>query len=246
MNRLRQNLGRFPPTSPVTSKTLPGRGYRFIASIQATVQKAGSGDGVRDSRSERSNRHPRRSCQKRSLAAVGSRRLESSPVLAGAYIATKPAASRESGLYKTSSDTPAQHLFPPDGYALEAGSSRSDFSGRSSPDGARLAFYGHWMPSGAFQTFIRDLDAHESRPPLPIADIRIQFFWAPDGRSLFPDRERQLAAPALSKAIPSRSFATQPPHDAHGPRCSARNLLISGAHERTLTVPVSGGHARSL
>jgi hypothetical protein len=52
-------------------------------------------------------------------------------------------------------------VMPPNGYALEGGSSHQTFA--LSPDGTRLAFTA-MNASGIFETFVRDLDSMDSSP----------------------------------------------------------------------------------
>jgi len=152
-------------------------------------------------------------------------------VVAGYLAANRP-------LARSGSPTPTLQfsIFPPDGYALEAGSSRQTFA--LSPDGARLAFTA-MNESGAFQTFIRDLDGHESRP-LANSNYSYTVFWAPDGRSLFQTVLGSVRRSAL-EGDSYQVICNTPPLMLTG-AVLAQNLLISG-RSTSYIVPVAGGHA---
>ena len=174
VNRLRQVLGD-SAERPRYIETIPGRGYRFIAPTQDAVSKPvlvvtpasapiDVGNGLTAVTSL-----PKRMFSPWWIAAgvlAG---------LAGGYLAAHRAPV-------SSLAQPVRFgISPPNGYALESGSSRQTFA--LSPDGTRLAFTA-MDTSGVFQTFIRDLDALDSRP-LANSVGSYSVFWAPDSRSLF-------------------------------------------------------------
>jgi len=153
--------------------------------------------------------------------------------LVGGYLVANRPQARSGG------QTLQLSIFPPNGYALEAGSSRQTFA--LSPDGARLAFTA-MDASGAFQTFIRDLDAHESRP-LANSNYSYTVFWAPDGRSLFQTVRGSLRRTALA-GDSYQVLCDTPPIMLMG-ALLAPNLLISG-RSTNFIVPLSGGTPHSV
>jgi Tol biopolymer transport system component/DNA-binding winged helix-turn-helix (wHTH) protein len=231
MNRLRQALGD-SADQPRYIETLPGRGYRFLATVQASVQKpvlvmASAPVAPEIEPAAPVVVHPKRKAWPLWIATAG--------VIAGlvaGYLATR--SPRSSG-----APTLQLSIFPPEGYALEAGSSRQTFA--LSPDGARLAFTA-MNASGAFQTFIRDLDAHESRP-LANSLYSYTVFWAPDGRSLFMTKQGSLQRTSL-EGDSYQVLCDTPPIMLMG-ALLAPNLLISGRTTNYI-VPVSGGTPRAV
>ena len=134
--------------------------------------------------------------------------------------------------------TTRSSISPPNGYALEAGSSRQTFA--LSPDGTLLAFSA-MDASGAFQTFIRDLDALESRP-LANSIGSYTLFWAPDGRSLFTTIDGSVRRTALDDD--SYQVVCDTPALTLTGAVLGPNLLIS-ARSANFVVPVSGGTPRA-
>jgi Tol biopolymer transport system component/DNA-binding winged helix-turn-helix (wHTH) protein len=172
MNRLRQALGD-SADHPRYIETLPGRGYRFIASIQdATTPDTVTRPVLVMPPAPESNPVPAAAGKFSPRWLIAAVMVVSS---AGVYLAAiRPNATATAPVLRFS-------ISPPDGYALEAGSSRQTFA--LSPDGKRLAFSA-MDASGVFQAFVRDLDALDSRP-VPNARGAYHVFWAPDGRSVF-------------------------------------------------------------
>jgi Tol biopolymer transport system component/DNA-binding winged helix-turn-helix (wHTH) protein len=232
MNRLRQTLGD-SANQPHYIETLAGRGYRFVATVQATGQKpvlvmasAPVAPEVEPAQPVTVPRE-RKAWPRWILAAV---------VIAGlavGYLATNRPQAR------SGAPTLQLSIFPPIGYALEAGSSRQTFA--LSPDGARLAFTA-MDTSGAFQTFIRDLDAHESRP-LANSNYSYTVFWAPDGRSLFQTVRGSLRRSALD-GDSYQVLCDTPPIMLTGALLGP-SLLISG-RSANFIVPESGGTPQSV
>jgi eukaryotic-like serine/threonine-protein kinase len=236
MNRLRQALGD-SADQPRYVETLAGRGYRFIASVQATVQKpllvmtaALVAPEVEPAAPivpapSWAGREPAPQERKRWPLWIAAAALIAG--LVGGYLATRRPAS-------SGAPTLRYVISPPSGYALEAGSSRQTFA--LSPDGARLA-YTAMDASGAFQTFIRDLDGLESRP-LANSIYSYTVFWAPDGRSLFQTVRGKLRRSAL-EGDSYQVLCDTPPIMLMGALLGP-NLLISG-RSANFVVPISGG-----
>jgi hypothetical protein len=156
MNRLRQVLGD-SADQPRYIETLPGRGYRFIATVDEQEDKldlvvrppteAVSAVTPGPSPPSQPSRGRFRGW---SLAAVGV-----VSAAAGAYlVAAHPSVKSDISTVRFSVSVPT-------GFALEPGSSRQTLA--LSPDGARLAFSAMDV-SGVFQAFVRELDALEARP----------------------------------------------------------------------------------
>jgi Tol biopolymer transport system component/DNA-binding winged helix-turn-helix (wHTH) protein len=235
MNRLRQVLGD-SADQPRYIETLPGRGYRFIAEIRDSSQKpvlamATEPDSVAADGAPAE------------LQAQGyrSRKTWVRWIMAMAVIASLPVWYMASRRARTDSAAATLRfsVTPPDGYALEAASSRQTFA--LSPDGARLAFSA-MDSSGLFQIFIRDFDALSSRP-LANSLGSYTLFWAPDGHSLFMTMRGSLRRNALYGD--SWQVLCDTPALTLTGALMTSNLLISG-RSASFVVPVSGGTPQAL
>lgn len=235
MNRLRQVLGD-SADQPRYIETLPGRGYRFIAEIRNSSQKpvltmATEADSVTAARA------------RTGLQAQGVRNRKTWLlwIMATALIASLSVSYIASHRARTDSGAAPLRfsVTPPDGYALEAGSSRQTFA--LSPDGARLAFSA-MDSSGLFQIFVRDFDALSSRP-LANSLGSYTLFWAPDGHSLFMTLRGSLRRNSLY-GDSWQVLCDSPALTLTGALMTS-NLLISG-RSANFVVPVSGGPPQAL
>jgi Tol biopolymer transport system component/DNA-binding winged helix-turn-helix (wHTH) protein len=233
MNRLRQVLGD-SADRPRYIETLPGRGYRFVAAVQETAPKpvlVMAPSSVADE-SEPASAQPMIRPMARKVWSLWIIALGIVAALVAGYVTSdRPQASSAAGTIRSD-------IVPPNGYALEAGSSRQTFA--LSPDGTRLA-YTAMDASGVFQTFIRDLDLSESRP-LANSIGSYTLFWASDGRSLFTSNRGSLRRSPLdgdSYQVVCDIPALMLEGAVLGP-----NLLIS-ARSSDFIVPVSGGTPRA-
>ncbi len=230
INRLRQVLGD-SADQPRYVETLPGRGYRFIAAVQEIPSTpilvvSGAPPGA-ESESQRAATETSGRAKKKvlHLSAAAAAVIVS---LAGVYLAGGRGST-------TSVSQPVQFgILPPDGYALEAGSSRQTFA--LSPDGTRLAFTA-MDASGVFQMFVRDLDGLESRP-LPNGKGAYTVFWAPDGKSVFLTITGSLRRSPLTGD--SYQVICDSPTTTLMGALLGETLLISGRSANFL-VPISGG-----
>jgi eukaryotic-like serine/threonine-protein kinase len=232
MNRLRQTLGD-SAEQPRYIETLAGRGYRFIAPLQETFAESPSLMSK-----SRAAPHlapavpapPRHHVQRRPLV-LGMIAAALIVGIAGSHwAATRPQANAGPPLRFS--------ISPPNGFALEAGSSRQIFA--LSPDGARLAFTA-MDATGKGTLFIRDLDGLDSWP-LANSFGAYHVFWAPDGRSLFFTVGSSLRRTTLE----NNSFQViceTPPMMLTGAVMGA-DLLISG-RTNNFVVSVSGGQAKA-
>jgi Tol biopolymer transport system component/DNA-binding winged helix-turn-helix (wHTH) protein len=233
MNRLRQVLGD-SADQPRYIETLPGRGYRFIAPVQESVPRSALVMPTAPVVVEVEQAAPAPPLIGRTARKTWPLWIIAASIIAGlmgGYLITnRPRAS-------SGAPTIRSRILPPDGYALEAGSSRQTFA--LSPDGARLA-YTAMDASGVFQMFIRDFDALESRP-LANSMGSYTLFWAPDGRSLFHTQEGSLRRTSLD--TDSDQVLCDTPALTLTGALLGQNLMISG-RSKNFVVPVSGGAPR--
>lgn len=233
MNRLRQVLGD-SADRPRYIETLPGRGYRFVAVVQDNLSAP---PGVISP--DRSDSEPESGISPPSPHP--GKRPRQLWVVAGALVAGLLGGYMARDWRNDRSEPRALHfgVLPPEGYALEAGSSRQTFA--LSPDGSRLA-YTAMDASGVFQTFIRDLDGLESRP-LPGSKGSYTIFWAPDGRSLFLTMGGTLRRSTLTDD--SYHLVCDTPALTLTGALLASDVLISG-RSGNFVVPISGGTPRAI
>lgn len=229
MNRLRQLLGD-SADQPRYIETVPGRGYRFIATVQ---EPAGPVLVMTQARALEEKVAPPTTL---TPAPPKSRAkwlpwLIAAGVLAsltlGYLVAIRVWANTEVPTLRFS-------VTPPNGYAIEPGSSRQTFA--LSPDGSKLAFSA-MNESGIFQAFIRDLDSLDARS-VPNSVGSYHVFWAPDGQSLF------LTVRGSVRRYPLKG-------DSYQVICDAPAIMLTGevmgshvmisARTASYEVPVSGG-----
>jgi eukaryotic-like serine/threonine-protein kinase len=233
VNRLRQVLSD-TADQPRYIETLPGRGYRFVAAVQDSTPSPVLVMAPDTARIEPERPEPPASRQVerkvwRLWMVVASL---IAGALAGYLVANRSHASSNAQALRFG-------ILPPEGFALEAGSSRQTFA--LSPDGSRLAFTA-MDASGLFQTFIRDLDGIESRP-LAGSKGSHTVFWAPDGRSLFLTLAGALRRTALGDD--SYQVVCNTPAITLMGALLGSDILISGRSANFL-VPASGGTPRPI
>jgi DNA-binding winged helix-turn-helix (wHTH) protein len=198
MNRLRQALGD-SADQPRYIETLAGRGYRFVAAVQTSVQKpilvmasAPVAAEVESAAAAPVIVHTKARAWLLWVAAgiIGG--------LIVGYLATSRKATSVAQTLRYS-------ISPPNGYALEAGSSRQTFA--LSPDGAHLALR-PWIQVARFGLlFAISMRSNPGR--WPIASIRIPYSGLRMD-TLFSKQCEGSCGEALSRAIPIKCFATLP------------------------------------
>jgi DNA-binding winged helix-turn-helix (wHTH) protein/Tol biopolymer transport system component len=228
INRLRQVLSDSAERSRYI-ETVPGRGYRFIATIYSNETKPVLVIAPAPA-SEASDSPP---------PPVPDRSSRGKIWLAWVVTGVSLALAGTAYLWFGRSARPVAPplrftISPPEGFALEAGSARQTFA--LSPDGSQLAFTA-MDASGVFRTFIRDLAHLESRQ-LNNSVKSYHVFWAPDGRSLFFSQEGRLIRTGLEG-------------DSNQAVCDIPSILYTGivvnqdlrmsASSADYLVPLSGG-----
>lgn len=233
MNRLRQALGD-SADQPRYVETLAGRGYRFIAPLQEALPKPLSLVSK-----------PKAPLDSEPAAAAARRGYFEQPpwvlgIMAAGLIAALTLGYWAATRPRATAGPPVRFsVSPPNGFALEAASSRQIFG--LSPDGARLAFTA-MDATGRGTVFIRDLDGLDSRPVANSAGA-YHVFWAPDGRSLFFTSGGKLRRTMLEND--SAQVVCDTPHMMLNAAVIGSDLFISG-RTRNFVVPVSGGQPKPI
>jgi len=233
MNRLRQALGD-SAEQPTYIETLPGRGYRFVVAVQEAgakpvlVMASTATAPVPD--------EPTHPVQPAILPA--NRKPWLLWIIAAATVTVLLLGFRVMRQPTVLSQPLRFSIFPPNGYALEAGSSRQTFA--LSPDGTRLAFTA-MDATGVFQLFIRDLNALDPRL-LPNSRGTYHVFWPPDGRSLFLTQGGSVRRTRLEDDS-SQVICDTPAVMLTGALFGS-TLLLSG-REKNFIVAASGGAPRA-
>jgi Tol biopolymer transport system component/DNA-binding winged helix-turn-helix (wHTH) protein len=225
MNRLRQALND-SAEYPRYIETVPGRGYRFIVSVQESstrpvlVMPPAPAAPIEPARTPQLE--PRRISRSVWFVVAISIAVLSAVAVVGLRTPAAPSPPLQFSIY------------PPDGFAFEAGSSRQTFA--LSPDGRQLAFTA-LDSTGIFQTFVRALHSPEARP-LANSSGSYTVFWAPDGRSLF-----MTMRGSLRRTVPgadSYQVVCDAPPFLYTAAIVPPNLLLSSL-AGSYWVPVSGG-----
>jgi hypothetical protein len=178
MSRLRQVLCD-SAESPRYVETLPGRGYRFIADVCDSVRKPTAVVGP-PPESEAEEFPPDRLRPSPSLRRnVKVWRLLATCTIAACLIAGFLLAPRSE--QSSHAKEPPVHVMPPNGYALEAGSSRQVFA--LSPDGSQIAFTA--MDSAVFFRLLFAGLIRRRPCRWPAVRARIQFSGLPTGGPFF-------------------------------------------------------------
>jgi DNA-binding winged helix-turn-helix (wHTH) protein len=232
VNKLRQALGD-AADQPRFIETVPGKGYRFIAPLQAEKPALGLKTVLEMAPPANLRIEPKP--QKRPQPVMPWALAIGGVVLAsGFWFATprdEPAALAKPARFA---------IVSPAGFAFEAAASRQSFA--LSPDGTHLAFTA-MDTSGAFSAFVRELNSLEPRL-LPGSEGVHTLFWAPDSRSLYLTVEgKVLRAPLKGDA--RVVLGDSPGFLFSGAWLNPERLLL-GTSMASYSIPPSGGSMETL
>lgn len=227
VNRLRQVLSD-SADQPRYIETLPGRGYRFVASVQVSHQTAPpSLETPSPAPEQPTNGLPRRSNRMLRLGAWAGLALILA-VITGYLLG----ASRSEQVTLQ----PVQFTFsPPRGYVFEPASSRQSIS--LSPDGSRVAFTA-MDASGLSTVFVRDFRTLDAQP-VPNTTGAHSVFWGSDQYSVYFTARGRLGRATIEGGS-YHVISDSPAIISSVVSLPASKLLISGA-SGTFTVSASGG-----
>lgn len=226
INKLRQTLGD-SADQPRYIETLPGRGYRFIASVQHVMPATKTPAALQ--RVEPIATPVR----KTGVMWVGGAVLIAASMAGAYWIGTK-------GKLETARPVVRFTVTPPAGHSIEPAGTRQAFS--VSPDGSRLAFTAV-DSEGVFRIFMRDLATLESRA-LPGSEGVHNIFWSPDGASLFAHIRGSLRRTGPADGS-YQVICELPPQMATGEWIPPGKILLSN-QLRSFVVPAAGGTPQAL